>query len=462
MASKAVDLAPLTRRRFLRNSGLLAAGAAAAPLLVACSADAETPTAGTGSSGAAAPAAASSGGGGGAASYTMWALSDTVEVMQYFADKYRSNVNEGFELSITEVPAGLSYRAKIISASAAGQLPDILDSSMNYGSDFAAYNIFEPIGEQLGDVATERSFYEEIWGWCNTENIPSFEGEDHIFGMPYGISVFVPAYRADFFREAGVEFPTNWEELVEVGQALTTDDRWALSIPTSGDLMDEFHPYLMQAGTNYVNDDFTEALLPRESAYAGFQFYSDLVNTHQIAPREAPDRFASDPVQRLAAGQVAMTTLATLSISAMQTTVTDLEFGPDKDWFVGKFWEGPGGPGGYFNGSALHIRRGVENTGPAIDFFKWMVEPEQQIELYQRFNRPPINTDVWTEFADDPAFPIYEEAIAESKRQGGFKGWKLAEFIIDRGVERVVLGGEDVEPVVDQTATDMLQALQNA
>jgi ABC-type glycerol-3-phosphate transport system substrate-binding protein len=111
----------------------------------------------------------------------------------------------------------------------------------------------------------------------------------------------------------------------------------------------------------------------------------------------------------------------------------------------------------------MHIRKGVNNVDGAVEFMEWMLEPEQQVEMYTSFNRPPMNTSVWdNDLADDKEFAIYRESIDLSERQGGFRGWKLAEFTIDRGVERVVLDGEDVKSVVDSTATDMLQALQNA
>ena len=431
------------RRDFLRRSAAVAAGIAGANYLAAC---------GGGGNGA----------GNGSGSFTMWTLSDTTPVMRYFAEKYKK-VNPKFDLKVTEVPAGLSYRAKILSAAAAGDLPDLIDTKMQYGPDFATYSMFEPLGEGLANAVDDYSLSDRIWPWFNTASIPGYEGEDHIYGMPYAMSVFVPAYRADLFRKARLDFPTNWDELVNVGQALTNaPDRYALSVPTSGDLMDEFHPFLMQAGTSYVNDDLSEAFPEREAAYAAFSFYRDLSAKYGIAPKQTPDRYSSDPVQRLASGQVAITTLATLSIDAFRDKVKDLKFGEDADWYIGRFWEGPGGPGGYFNASGVFIRRGVKDRSTLTDYFKWLVEPEQQIDVYKKFNLPPVNTSVWSEFSDDPAWPIYEDSIAISERQGGFKGWKLAEFVIDRGVERVVVGGEPVEQVVDQTAVDMLQALHNA
>lgn len=430
----------VSRRSVLRAGGMMGMAAAAPPLLSACS--------------------DSGSGGTKAGTYSMWALSDTVDMQKYFTDKF-SKVNSDFKAKITEVPSGASHRAKIITSASSGNLPDIIDDSMNYGSDFATYDLFEAL-DLPSDYGTSNSIYPRVWEWFDTGNIPGYEGDSYLFGSPYSMSVYVPTYRVDIFEEAGVKFPDTWDELVAAGEAITNaPERYALSIPTSGDLIDEFHPYLIQAGVVYVNEDFTEALPTREEAYAAFEFYRDLVLKYQVAPRQTPDRFSADPAQRLTSGQVAMTTLQTVSLDALKGVVGD-RFGPDKEIFVGKFWAGPAGRGGYFNAAGLHLRKGLENPEPAMAYMAWMLEPEQQSEMYSRFNRMPVSTAAWDEFKDDPMFKIISESVDFSERQGGVRGWKLAEFAIDTAVERVILNGEDVKTAVDQCARDMLQALQNA
>lgn len=429
----------VSRRGVLKAGGFLGMAAAAPPLLQACG---------------------SSGGGSSSGEYSMWALSDTVDMQKYFTDKF-SKVNKDFKAKITEVPSGTSHRAKIITSASSGNLPDILDDSMNYGSDFATYDLFEPL-DLPSDYSTKNHLYERVWEWFDTGNIPGYEGDSYLFGSPYSMSVYVPTYRVDIFDQAGVKFPNTWDELIAAGEAITdAPKRWALSVPTSGDLIDEFHPYLMQAGVQYVNDDLTEALPTREEAYKAFEFYRDLVTVHKIAPAQTPDRFSADPAQRLTSGQVSMTTLQTVSLDALKDVVGD-RFGPGKQIFIDKFWAGPAGRGGYFNAAGLHLRKGLENPEPAIEYMKWMLEPEQQSEMYSKFNRMPINTSAWKEFENDPQFKICADSIDFSERQGGYRGWKLAEFAIDTAVERVVLNGEDVKTAVDQCARDMLQALQNA
>ena len=441
-----VSSAALSRRTLLRVGGALGLGAAAVPLLQACSSD----------------SGSRPGSGGNGGTYSMWALSSTSKMQQYFVEKYKNNVNPDLNISITEVPSGASHRAKIITSAGSGQLPDILDDSMNYGSDFAAYNLFEPLDQYLGaDVAQKYSMYPRVWEWMNTKNIPGFQGDSYTFGIPYAIAVFCPTYRVDLFQEANVPFPNTWDELTSSGQKLTqAPDRYALAVPTSGDLIDEIHPFLMQAGVEYVNDDLSEVFPNREAAYTGFQFYSDIVNRYKISPAHMPDRYATDPAQRLTSGQVTMATLQTVAIDSL-TKVAGPDFGPDKKLFVGQFWAGPAGRGGYYNANAVHLRKGIKDPQPLVDYMLWLLQPEQQTEMFTQFSRPPMNQSVWPQFDDNATFAVYKESLPISQRQGGFRGWKLAETVINRAVEQVVLNGQPVKEVVDQAAKEALAALQN-
>jgi len=57
--------------------------------------------------------------------------------------------------------------------------------------------------------------------------LKDFTYNGHIWGAPAepGDSVFM-FYRKDIFDEAGVEFPSNWQEFLEVGKKITTENRY--------------------------------------------------------------------------------------------------------------------------------------------------------------------------------------------------------------------------------------------
>jgi sn-glycerol 3-phosphate transport system substrate-binding protein len=60
------------------------------------------------------------------------------------------------------------------------------------------------------------------------------------------------------FREAGLDPeapPTTWDELVEMGKALTTDDYWGLMIPSTGYPYWMFQALAIQNGKEVMSND---------------------------------------------------------------------------------------------------------------------------------------------------------------------------------------------------------------
>lgn len=55
-----------------------------------------------------------------------------------------------------------------------------------------------------------------------------------IWSVPFQRSTPIMFYNADLLAEEGLDVPKNNEELVEVAQALTTEDRWGLMVPVAG------------------------------------------------------------------------------------------------------------------------------------------------------------------------------------------------------------------------------------
>lgn len=58
--------------------------------------------------------------------------------------------------------------------------------------------------------------------------------DGQVWSIPFQRSTPIMFYNADLLAEAGLDVPTNNEELIAVAQALTTDDRWGLLVPVAG------------------------------------------------------------------------------------------------------------------------------------------------------------------------------------------------------------------------------------
>jgi multiple sugar transport system substrate-binding protein len=115
-----------------------------------------------------------------------------------------------------------------------------------------------------------------------------------VYGMPVETNNLAIYYNKDLFRQAGVtELPETWEELVEVGQAISAiDDRtWGLELPTgTGDWTTWiWQTFLWQAGGSFANPDTMELEFNSPEGVKALQFWVDLIHTYGVAALTPPE-----------------------------------------------------------------------------------------------------------------------------------------------------------------------------
>lgn len=116
------------------------------------------------------------------------------------------------------------------------------------------------------------------------------------YGVPFQRSTIVMYYNKDLFREAGLDPekpPTTWEELAEMGAALTKKnadgnvDQWGAMIPSTG------YPYWMfgaltkQQGQVLMNQEGTEVYFNNPKVIDALNYWNDLGREHGVMPEGA-------------------------------------------------------------------------------------------------------------------------------------------------------------------------------
>jgi multiple sugar transport system substrate-binding protein len=133
----------------------------------------------------------------------------------------------------------------------------------------------------LEQVVQKYSIDLKDWPQTLINDVSSWKGK--LYRLPWGNDTEIFFYRTDYFKEAGVEPPTTWDELVEVAKKLTKDDRYgiALSGQKNGVLGNDIQHWTNQAGgaINKLDDPGSKEALV---------FYKDLFAKHQVAPASVP------------------------------------------------------------------------------------------------------------------------------------------------------------------------------
>ena len=134
----------------------------------------------------------------------------------------------------------------------------------------------------------------------------STDAEGNIWSIPFQRSTPILYYNADMLAEAGYDNPpTNNAELVEIAQALTTDDRHGLLVPVAGGFpIWMYQSFAIAYGQNIVSDDPAEVLFNTPEAVAAVEFVRSLGTDLGVGPAGGA-AWGDTPVAFLA-GQAAM------------------------------------------------------------------------------------------------------------------------------------------------------------
>jgi len=191
---------------------------------------------------------------------------------------------------------------KLIASAAGGNLPDVVWGLPEYIGEFDQLGLLEDVSAEWDDWDDAANVSDAV------KDALTVNGKQ--IGFPYETTVRAYLVHDDILKEAGVEVPETWDEVLAVGSAVedATGSTFYGVTGTGVRMPQELVVYLAQKGlsiaeeqadgtyTNTWNDN------PDELAAAAevFQFYSDLVESGAASPNsptygweETDDNFAT-------------------------------------------------------------------------------------------------------------------------------------------------------------------------
>jgi multiple sugar transport system substrate-binding protein len=146
-------------------------------------------------------------------------------------------------------PVATDYPTAMAAKFSAGEPPDLFYVDSSLAPDW----IDQGVLQELDTFAAERGFDTSQFfeGYLN-----AFKGPDGaIYGFPKDGNTLAMAYNADMLSAAGIEPPTNWEELAAAAEALTTGDQRAFCLNHS---LDRALAFIYQNGGSVLSEDKTQ------------------------------------------------------------------------------------------------------------------------------------------------------------------------------------------------------------
>lgn len=179
---------------------------------------------------------------------------------------------------------------KLLAMAAAGQIPDVIVVDRRWLPRFADNRLVRPLDDA---VAAER-FNPKM----KLSETKSGYYKKKFYGFPIWGGPALQYYNTALFTNAGVPDPNqliatnkwNWDTYVDVGRKLTKDTNGdgkpdIYAINTINTWTPDWVSKVRQNGGDVFNETYTKVLVNQPAAVEGLQFWADLANRYNIAPK---------------------------------------------------------------------------------------------------------------------------------------------------------------------------------
>ena len=266
--------------------------------------------------------------------------------------------------------------------------------------------------------------------------------------LPYVGNAQMFFYDAAKFKEAGIEEPKTWDDVLKAAKALTDKGggryfgyvfRGGQGNPVVADFMPLFWSY----GANLFNEDRSKVTIDTPEGATAMKMFMAL---RDASPKGVESYNANEVGQALAAGTAA----SSINWPNWVATFED----PTQSRMVGKI-SYTGIPAGTNPGSSeighwtMGLMAAAKNKQEAFDFMMWATSPEQ-IKVSAERGNPPVRTSTFTdpELTKQEKFrhyPVLMKAIQASTPRPRHPKWPEIENAFGIELSKAVAGAETPE-----------------
>nr|WP_276610686.1 sugar ABC transporter substrate-binding protein [Kineococcus siccus] len=324
-------------------------------------------------------------------------MDNDVEILTPELEKFTQQTGITVEL---EVIPWDSLLQRILSATASGDAPDVLNIGNTWSASLQATGAFLPFeDEQYQAIGGKDKFLESSLGSTGAEGQPPTSVP--LYGLAYGLF-----YSKAMFAEAGItEPPATWADLVADAKQLTdaAADRWGMTVAGASYTENSHFAFMFgkQNGAEFFDDEgqptFTEA-----GNVAGIQQYLALMSTDRVvSPSAAEHPTTNDMIADFTSRKAAMfmgqnNSEATILSNGM--TVDDYGVAPIP--ILDPLPAGGQRVNSHVAGINISVFADSENTEGALKLVQFLTSPEEQVVLNQKFGSLPVVAEA----ASDAAF----------------------------------------------------------
>ncbi|MEM7035141.1 MAG: sugar ABC transporter substrate-binding protein [Chloroflexota bacterium] len=390
-----------------------------------------------------------------AAQFAAWA--DSVEEFRELT---------GINVTFTNDPLG-GLREKIVTESLGN--PGSWDTTIYFGTWGPSLAQFlEPIETYKGEIDTNLLDYPN-----SSRQIAQIDGVT--YGIPVRSHVMMFYYREDVFEELGLDVPTTWDDLSAAAQAINEADNDTYGITMNwanqggGISLMPWTNMLRTNGSDLFDDNW-RPIFNNEAGIEATEFYASLL-AH--APPGAPTYNEGDMRNSFASGEAAMALGWSWSYNIFTREDTSEEIVRNNVGYTAAIPGPAKGSDPIAMAWPMAISASSENKEAAVEWIKWMTNPDLDLQVIADKSDPTRNTVVANRLssllsdeanasdANDGFSEAMGNAYSTASPEAVYIEFPEVSVILEAALSEIA-GGADVQSALDAAAEEVTEVMERS
>lgn len=331
-------------------------------------------------------------------------------------------------------------KTKLLLGSIGNQGPDILWIDSADHQTFAAAGVLADITEEVEAWGQADQYIEGPW------SSTVYDGRN--YGVPVGSNNLALYYNKDYFEQAGLKPPTNWEELQSAAKELTQGDvfGFAVSAVKTEEGTFQFLPFMLQAGADIIDFDSPGTL-------KALTMMTDMVNAGYMS-RDVVAQKQADTATQFAAGKLAMMVNGTWQIpflkenSKVNWGIVELPADEKSVTVLG--------------GENWAISEASKHKEIAFDVIQFANEPDRLKDLLQTNGRLPSRGDLLKDpfWQEDENMKVFADSMLGSRARAYGPNYASISEAIQTMLQESLTGAKTPE-AAQKSASAVIHELLN-
>ena len=335
---------------------------------------------------------------------SMWVRSSGANAAQVLADLW--NASHDDQIALTVIPDNQMV-TKLATGVQAGDVPDMLSFDLIFMPDFMRAGFLVDLTAELSADPNQAKVAQAY------RDLASYDGK--LFGTGFTPDVSILLYNKDLFRAAGLDPdmpPTTLDQIHEYAQkiAATGDDNYGYYFSGScgGCNIFTVAPLMWASGAKVLPASGDAPAVEGEGVKAVLSLFHDMWSEGLI-PESAEGDTGANFQATFETGKIGMQGSGGFAVASLKANHPEIDFGVAllpgmSDGQVSSF----------VGGDVIAIPTGSKHPEAALEFIKWQLSDEAQIQGLAKNNILPSRTDLADNeyFAAEPRYATTAKAVA--------------------------------------------------